>query len=93
LLDQLQVAAQRHGHDESTVAALIDWSRRFIVFHNKRHPRDLGLPEVGQFLESVARTEKDPVRAIAASREALAFLYGEVLRLELGELPLPRPPG
>jgi integron integrase len=92
LLDQLQEAARRHGHDESTVVAFIDWSRRFSLFHNKRHPGDLGLPEVVQFLESVARTEKDPLRAIAASREALAFLYGEVLRLELGELPLPPPP-
>ena len=92
LLDQLQVAARRHGHDESTVAAFVDWSRRFVLFHNERHPRDLGLPEVAQFLEAVARTEKDSVRVIAASREALAFLYGEVLRLELGELPLPRPP-
>jgi integron integrase len=92
LLDQLQVAARQHGHDAPTVTAFTDWCRRFILFHNKRHPRALGLSEVGQFLESVARTEKDPVRAIAAGREALAFLYGEVLCLDLGELPLPRPP-
>jgi hypothetical protein len=55
LLDQLQVAARRHGHDESTVAAFVDWSRRFILFHNKRHPRDLGLPEVTQFLQPAVR--------------------------------------
>jgi hypothetical protein len=53
------------------VAALIDWSRRYILFHDKRHPRELGLPEIGQFLESLARTDKDPVRAIAAGRDAL----------------------
>jgi hypothetical protein len=50
LLDQLQVAARQHGYDERTIAAFSDWARHFILFHSKRHPRDLGLPEVGQFL-------------------------------------------
>jgi integron integrase len=74
------------------VAAFADWNRRFILFHGKRHPRDMGLPEVGQFLDSVARTEKDPVPAVAAGRDALEFLYREVLHLDLGELPWPQPP-
>jgi hypothetical protein len=92
LLDQLREAARRRGHPEPAVAAFADWSRRYILFHGKRHPRELGLPEVVQFLESVARTEKDPVPALAASRDALDFLYREVLYLDLGELPWPRPP-
>jgi hypothetical protein len=92
LLEQLQSVACQLGHAESTVAAFVDWSRRFILFHNKRHPREMGLSEIGQFLEAVARSEKDPVRAIAASREALDFLYREVLHLDLGEFPWPRPP-
>jgi integron integrase len=74
------------------VAAFSDWSRRFILFHGKRHPREMGLPEVSQFLESVARTDPDPVRALVASRDALEFLYREVLHLDLGDLPIPRPP-
>jgi hypothetical protein len=92
LLDQLCLIARQRGHVEPTVAAFADWCRRFILFHGKRHPRELGLPEVGQFLESIAQTNKDPVRALAASRNALDFLYREVLHLDLGELPLPRPP-
>jgi integron integrase len=92
LLDQLRLTARQRGHTEPTVAAFADWSRRFILFHGKRHPRELGRTEVGQFLESVAQTEKDPVRALAAGRDALDFLYREVLHLDLGELPLPRPP-
>src|SRR5262245_45062146 len=92
LLDQLRLIARQHGHLEPTVAAFADWSRRFILFHGKRHPRELGLPEAGQFLEASAQTAKDPVRALAAGREALAFLHREVLHRDLGELPLPRPP-
>jgi integron integrase len=92
LLDQLCQAARQRGHPEPTVIAFADWNRRFVLFHGKRHPRELGLPEIGQFLESIAQTDKDPVRALAASRDALDFLYREVLHLDLGELPLPRPP-
>ncbi len=58
LLDQLCQAARQRRHPEPTVAAFADWNRRFILFHGKRPPRELGLPEVGQFLESVAQTEK-----------------------------------
>ncbi len=92
LLDQLCQVARKRGHADWTVADSVKWVRRLVRFHGTRHPRDLRLAEVAQFLESVAQTEKNPVRAIAASREALAFLYREVLCLDLGELPWPRPP-
>ncbi len=92
LLDQLRQAARQRGHPEATVTAYADCCRRFILFHGKQHPRELGLAEVGQFLQSVAQTDKDPVRAIALGRDALDFLYQELLPLELGELPSPRPP-
>jgi len=52
---------------------------------------ELGLPEIGPFLASIAHTEKNPLRALAASRAALDFLDREVLHLDLGELPQPRP--
>jgi hypothetical protein len=92
LLDLLRQAARERGHGERTVAAFVDWSTRFILFHGKRHPRDMGACEVTQFLGSVAQTDRDPVRAVATGRDALDFLYRAVLRIELGELPLPRPP-
>ena len=92
LLDQLCQAARQRGYPEPTVAAFADWSRRYILFHGKRHPRDLGLPEVVRFLEALAQTEKDPLRTLPARRAALDFLDREVLHLDLGELPLPRPP-
>jgi integron integrase len=92
LLDQLRLAARQRGHAEATVAAFVDWALRFIRFHGKRHPRAMGVAEVGQFLEAIAQTENDPVRALAAGRDALDFLYREVLHLDLGELPWPRPP-
>jgi hypothetical protein len=61
LLDQLRLTARQRGHAEPSVTAFADWCLRFIRFHGKRHPREMGMTEIGQFLESVAQTEKDPV--------------------------------
>jgi integron integrase len=68
------------------------WCERFIRFHGKRHPREMGVGEVGQFVDHLAQTESDPVRVLAASRDAIALLYRDVLHIEIGDLPLPRPP-
>jgi integrase len=92
LLDQLRLTARQRGHTESAAAALVEWCRRFILFHGKRHPRDLGRDEISAFLGALAQTEKDALRALTAGRDALDFLYHEVLHLDLGELPLPQPP-
>jgi hypothetical protein len=80
------------GHDDATTADCAAWICRFILFHHKRHPRDMGRAEVSQFLEHVARTDLRPLPALDAAGAALEFLYRAVLRQPLGELPLPRPP-
>lgn len=92
LLDQvLACALARFGRPEPG-ARYVDYARRYILFHGKRHPRELGLAEVEQFLQHLAQSEKDPLRAIELAREALPFLYTDVLGIELGELPYPEPP-
>src|SRR5436190_332297 len=83
LLDQVRERARACGYSEPAVAAFVDWARRFILFHGKRHPCDLGLPPVVQFLEPIAQTEKNPVQALAGCRDALDFLYREILHLDL----------
>jgi integron integrase len=65
----------------------VGWARRFILFHGKRHPKDMGEPEVAAFLTYLAQK-----RLVSAStqNQALAsvlFLYRHVLGRELGELP------
>lgn len=92
LLDQLRAAAQQFGHPDSWTDEAGQWCRRFILFHGTRHPGDMGPAEVARFLEHVAKTEKDALRALAAAHGALTFLYERVLHRPLGEVPLPRPP-
>jgi integron integrase len=70
----------------------VDWSRRFILFWGKKHPRELDLAAVTRFLQHVVQTETPPLPALEAARSALDFLYREVLGIALGELPRPQPP-
>jgi hypothetical protein len=92
LLEKLRHKALERGYGEDVANSHVDWCRRFILFHRKRHPREMGVGEVGQFLAHVAKVESEPLCAIAASRAALEFLYDDVLVIGLGELPWPRPP-
>lgn len=69
-----------------TEEAYIGWIRRFIVFHRRRHPSELGAPEVAAFVSALA------ARDVSASTQnqalsAVLFLYERVLGRPLGALP------
>ena len=66
-LDRLRAALPMRGQPLECVTASVSWTASFIRFPSQRQPRDLGRPEMGPFLESLAPTEKDPVRAGPAS--------------------------
>jgi integron integrase len=92
LLDLVrQVALTRFGQP-GPADRCADWTRRLILFHHKRHPRDLSPGDVGRFLEHVAQTEKNALPCLEEAHAALSFLYHEVLGLDIGELPFPNPP-
>ena len=83
LLDQVRQAIRLRHYSRRTEAAYVAWIRRFIVFHRKRHPRELGEREVTAFVSSLAS------RGVSASTQnqalsAILFLYAVVLgqRLE-----------
>ena len=92
LLDVLRQTARERGHCESTISSFADWSLRYIRFHGTRHPRELQIPDIGRFLEQVVQPETEPLVKLTAARTALEFLDRDVLRIELGEFPWPRPP-
>ena len=79
LLDQVREATRRLHYSIRTEEAYVAWSRRFILFHGKRHPLEMGEPEVIAFLTHLA-VQRD----VAASTQnqalsALLFLYKVVL--------------
>lgn len=86
LLDLVRDTIRRKHYSIRTEQSYIDWIRRFILYHNKRHPREMREAEVNAFLTHLARDG-----AVAASTQnqalsALLFLYKEVLKEEIGWL-------
>jgi integrase len=86
LLDQLRTFMRARRYSLRTEEAYLDWIRRFILFHGKRHPRDLGEREITEFLTDLAVH-----RHVAASTQnqalsALLFLYQQFFERKLGRL-------
>ncbi len=87
LLDRLTLEARRRRLSIRTERAYRAWARRYILFHGKRHPAELGAEAVSAFLTALA---VDLGVAAATQNQALAallFLYREVLGIDLGPLP------
>jgi site-specific recombinase XerD len=83
LLDRVREAIRlRHG-TRSTEKSYVGWVRRYILFHGKRHPAEMGAPEVTRFLSSLAVQGKVAASTQNQALSALLFLYRHVLHQEL----------
>ena len=87
LQEQVREVMRFHHYSLRTEEAYWQWIKRFIFFHGKRHPRELGTAEVSAFLSHLT-TANDAARATQKQAlNALVFLYAEVLLQPLGRLP------
>lgn len=86
LLDQVRDAIRTRHYSLRTETAYLTWIRRFIFFHNKQHPRDLGSRDVTAFLTYLAMKRRVSASTQDQALSALLFLYKEVLHrpLQLG---------
>ncbi len=86
LMDQVREELRVRHYAYRTERTYIDWIKRYIFYHQKRHPKDMGPAEVRAFLGYLADQ-----RNVAASTQnqalcALVFLYKHVLEIDLGDL-------
>jgi integron integrase len=79
LLDRVAEELRFRHYSPRTEEAYRAWIRRYILFHDKRHPRDLGAPEIQTFLTYLAVTEKVAASTQNQALAALLFLYIHVL--------------
>jgi integron integrase len=79
LLDRLRQAIRVRHYSIRTEEAYVQWSRRFILFHHKRHPSSMGADEVNAFLTHLAVEESVSVSTQNQALSALVFLYKNVL--------------
>jgi integron integrase len=84
LLDRVRDALRLKHYSYRTEQAYIGWITRYILFHNRRHPKDLGAPAVEAFLTYLAVNENVAASTQNQALSALLFLYREVLHRDLG---------
>ena len=85
LLDRVCAVLRAKHYSYRTEQSYVEWIKRFIYFHGKRHPAEMGENEINEYLSYLAVT-----RHVAASTQnqalcAILFLYREVLKIEVGD--------
>jgi integron integrase len=83
ILDQVRDAIRRKHYSIRTEEAYIDWIKRFILFHGKTHPGDMGAREVEAFLTHLAVDRDVAASTQNLAQSALLFLYRNVLQIDL----------
>lgn len=84
LLDQVRNALRRLHYSYRTEQAYIQWTRRFIFFHQKRHPREMGEAQVAAFLTHLAVDRRVSASTQNQALNALLFLYKQVMGRDIG---------
>ena len=82
LLDQVRDQLRLKHYSLRTEQAYVGWIKRYIIFHGKRHPAEMGKPELEAFLTSLAVQRNVSASTQTQALSALLFLYKEVLGLE-----------
>ena len=82
----MRIALRTRHYSARTEKAYVGWIRRFILFHDKRHPDALAEPEIAAFLSSLADAGRMSASSQNQALAAILFLYGQVLGRELAWL-------
>ncbi|MEM4204273.1 MAG: integron integrase [Candidatus Methanomethylicaceae archaeon] len=83
LLDQLRETLRLIHYSYRTEASYVEWVRRFILFHGKRHPAEMGAAKIQAFLLHLANDRNVSACTQNQALSAILFLYREVLRKEI----------
>ena len=83
LLDVVRDRIRVKHYSIRTETQYVQWIRRFVLFHGKKHPRDMGAPEVEAFLTHLAVEGNVAAATQNQALSALLFLYREVLGIDL----------
>ncbi|HAN55050.1 MAG TPA: integron integrase [Betaproteobacteria bacterium] len=83
LLDQVRDKLRVKHYSIRTEQAYSDWIKRYIFFHDKRHPQDMGAQDIEAFLTHLAVVGKVSASTQNQAKSALLFLYREVLEMQL----------
>jgi len=86
ILDQVMEKVRVKHYSIRTEQAYVYWAKKFILFHNKKHPRQMGKKEIIEFLTHLAVIQNVAASTQNQALNALIFLYKEVLSINIGNL-------
>jgi integron integrase len=86
LLDQMRDMLRTQHYSIRTENAYVEWAKRYILFHHKRHPKDMGNAEITAFLTDLAVKRNVAASTQNQALSALLFLYRELLHQEVGSV-------
>jgi integron integrase len=92
LLEQVRARLRERRYSRRTEEAYVAWIRRYVIFHDRRHPRDLGAEHVRQFLSALAVEKRAASSTQNQALAALLFVYEHVIRRPLGRVDGISPP-
>ena len=84
LLDQVRREIRLKHYSIRTEESYVQWIKRYILFHGKRHPKEMGEAEIRDFLTHLAVEGKVAASTQNQALSALLFFYQEVLRQKIG---------
>jgi len=85
LLDLVRATIRTKHYSLCTEESYVNWIKRFILFHNKKHPRELAEREINGFLTHLAVNKKVSASTQNQASCAIVFLYKHLLNIELGD--------
>jgi integron integrase len=88
LLDQLRDQIRLKQYSPRTEKTYVHWVREYILFHNKRHPSEMRVPEINQFITHLVVERKASASTQNQAISAVLFLYRSLLNIELDETAL-----
>src|SRR5438105_94593 len=87
LLDRVRQAIRTRHYSPRTEEAYVHWIRRYIVFHEKKHPSTLGAADISRFLTWLAVDRRVSASTQNQALSAVLFLYKDVLAMGVGAVP------
>ncbi len=83
LLEQVSDAIRVKHYSHRTEQTYVEWIRRYILFHHKRHPKDMGVEEIQVFISHLATERHLSASSQNQALSAIIFLYRHVLQKEI----------
>jgi integron integrase len=83
LLEQLAERICAKHYSRKTVGAYVQWCRRFILFHGKRHPAEMGKPELQQYLDHLANSARVAASTQNQAMHAILLMYREIIGINI----------